>query len=221
MPPSLQAKLLHVLQDKEFSRLGGDEDIEVDVRVITATNRNLEEYLHNSQFRQDLYYRINVVSIHMPALRERKDDIPELMDFFLQKYAASFNKRVPSVSKATLKSLISYTWPGNIRELENLAKKFVILENESLALTELVDPGVMAMPKPFAPGDPSNPRVSLKNVGRMAAREAERKLILGTLMETRWNRRKAAELLDISYKALLYKIKQNNIIRKISHLSSK
>jgi two-component system response regulator AtoC len=159
-----------------------------------------------------------VVSIHLPALRERKEDLPELMEYFLHRYSQTFNKNVPALSKTTLKLLQNYHWPGNVRELENVIKKIVLLENEALALSELLQTDSKPTwnhPKQ----DPHvSPKISLKNVGKLAAREAERQLILQTLMETRWNRKKVAEQLDISYKALLYKIKQNNISRKNSLL---
>ncbi len=218
MPVSLQAKLLHVLNDKEFSRLGGDQDVEVDVRVITATNRNLEEELRIGQFREDLYYRVNVVSIHLPPLRERKEDLPELIDYFLNHYSRTFNKKMPSLSKVMMSSLLAHHWPGNVRELENVIKKIVVLENETLALAEIncvEDYSPLTVP---LKGEKNVPRISLKTAGKIAAREAERELILGTLSETRWNRKKTAELLEISYKALLYKIKQNNISRgRLTH----
>src|SRR6185436_3542943 len=137
MHPSLQAKLLHVLQDNEFSRLGGDEEVSVDVRVITATNRQIEKELQNGNFREDLYYRINVVSIHLPPLRDRKEDIPELAECFLKKYSCLFEKTVSPLSQAAINSLLSYHWPGNVRELENIIKKVVVLENEELATRDL------------------------------------------------------------------------------------
>jgi two-component system response regulator AtoC len=214
MPVSLQAKLLHVLNDKEFSRLGGDQDVEVDVRVVTATNRNLEEGLRNGQFREDLYYRVNVVSIHLPPLRERKEDLPELIDYFLNHYSKSFNKKLPALSRFMLSALMTHHWPGNVRELENVIKKIVVLENETLALAEINGPEVYPLPNIPSRSETHPPRTSLKAAGKIAAREAERKLILETLATTRWNRRRTAELLEISYKALLYKIRQNSISRK-------
>ena len=214
MHPTLQAKLLHVLQDHEFSRLGGDEDVSVDVRVITATNRQIEKELQNGTFREDLYYRINVVSIHLPPLRERKEDISELSDYFLRKYSSTFDKKYQPLSKSTLNALVAYDWPGNIRELENLIKKVVVFENEEYALQSLD-------PAPKVPGASelvdqtgNNGRVSLKKIGKLAAREAEKQLIMQTLLETRWNRKKAADLLEISYKALLYKIKEAGLCKK-------
>jgi len=212
--PSLQAKLLHVLQDREFSRLGGDEDVSVDVRVITATNRQIEKELQNGNFREDLYYRINVVSIHMPPLREHKEDVPELIEYFLRRYSVTFEKCCPTLSKMAINALLSYDWPGNVRELENVIKKIVVLGNEEFALRDmglssklLAQNGATRLP--LASG-----RIPLKKAGKLAAMQAEKELILGTLLETRWNRKKAAALLEISYKALLYKIKQAGLSKK-------
>jgi two-component system, NtrC family, response regulator AtoC len=212
--PSLQAKLLHVLQDREFSRLGGDEDVSVDVRVITATNRQIEKDLQNGNFREDLYYRINVVSIHLPPLRERKEDVLELCEYFLRKYSSIFEKKYPILSKTGINSLLSYDWPGNVRELENIVKKIVVLENEEFALKDFGLGSELSANSSVNGTSPTQGRISLKKAGKMAAQEAEKDLILGTLMETRWNRKKAAALLDISYKALLYKIKQTGISKK-------
>jgi two-component system, NtrC family, response regulator AtoC len=214
MHPTLQAKLLHVLQDREFSRLGGEEDVNVDVRVITATNRQIERELQNGTFREDLYYRINVVSIHLPPLRERKEDISELSDYFLKKYSTLFDKKYQPLSVATTNALLAYDWPGNVRELENLIKKIVVFENEEYALQNLA-PGLVNTPSSVSAGETVyRGRVSLKKIGKAAAQEAEKQLILQTLLETRWNRKKAADLLEISYKALLYKIKQAGLSKK-------
>jgi two-component system, NtrC family, response regulator AtoC len=211
MHPSLQAKLLHVLQDNEFSRLGGDEDVSVDVRVITATNRQIEKELQNGNFREDLYYRINVVSIHLPPLRERMEDLFELADFFLRKYAGIFDKQYVPLAKSTLGVFHSYHWPGNVRELENIIKKIVVLENQESALRDI---GMVSTCTEDGTITAQNQRFSLKKVGKLAAQEAEKQLILDTLLQTRWNRKKAADLLDISYKALLYKIKQSGISKR-------
>jgi two-component system response regulator AtoC len=212
MHPSLQAKLLHVLQDNEFSRLGGDEGVSVDVRVITSTNRHIEKELQNGNFREDLYYRINVVSIHLPPLRERKQDIPELSEYFLGKYSMVFDKEYGPLSNTTMNFFLTYEWPGNVRELENVIKKIVVLENQEFALRDLgMNSGLV---RERISGSSGTERISLKRVSKQAAQEAERQLILGTLLETRWNRKKAAHLLDISYKALLYKIKQSGLSKK-------
>lgn len=212
--PSLQAKLLHVLQDSEFSRLGGDEDVSVDVRVVTATNRQIEKDLQAGSFREDLYYRINVVSIHLPPLRERKDDILDLANHFLGKYSAAFDKNVGSLSGTTASALLSYSWPGNVRELENVVKKIVVLQNEEVAIRELGLVSGAGERVQQLDSRSSMGHLSLKKVGKLAAHEAEKQLIMKTLSETRWNRKKAAELLDISYKALLYKIKQNGLSKR-------
>ena len=212
MHPSLQAKLLHVLQDSEFSRLGGDEDVSVDVRVITATNRQIEKELQNGNFREDLYYRINVVSIHLPPLRERMEDLFELADFFLHKYVDIFDKKYVPLTKSTLSVFHSYHWPGNVRELENIIKKIVVLENQESALRDIGMLSSTAIEDGSTTCQPQ--RFSLKKVGKLAAQEAEKQLILDTLLQTRWNRKKAADLLDISYKALLYKIKQSGISKR-------
>lgn len=200
--PSLQTKLLHVLQDSEFGRLGGDEDVSVDVRVITATNRQIEKELQNGNCREDLYYRINVVSIHLPPLRKRMEDLFELADFFLRKYAGIFDKKYVPLAKSTLGVFHSHHWPGNVRELENIIKKIVVLENQESALRDI---GMVSTHNATEDGNTNgqSQRFSLKKVGKLAAQEAEKQLILDTLLQTRWNRKKAADLLDISYKALL------------------
>jgi two-component system, NtrC family, response regulator AtoC len=213
MHPSLQAKLLHVLQDNEFSRLGGDEGVSVDVRVITSTNRHIEKELQNGNFREDLYYRINVVSIHLPPLRERKQDIPDLSEYFLRKYSMVFDKEYGPLSNTTMNFFLTYEWPGNVRELENVIKKIIVLENQEFALKDLGMNSGLARERTVSASSGME-RISLKRVGKQAAQEAERQLILGTLLETRWNRKKAAQLLDISYKALLYKIKQSGLSKK-------
>lgn len=212
--PSLQAKLLHVLQDNEFSRLGGDEDVCVDVRVITATNRQIEKDLQNGNFREDLYYRINVVSIHLPPLRERKEDIPEISEYFLRRYSMIFDKAYIPLSKSTVNCLISYDWPGNVRELENIIKKIVVLENQEYATRDLGIAPNSQIGTISIENNSGGERIPLKKAGKLAAQEAEKQLILGTLLETRWNRKKAAEILEISYKALLYKIKQSGLSKK-------
>ena len=170
--------------------------------------------MQNGTFREDLYYRINVVSIHLPPLRERKEDIAELADYFLRKYSSIFDKRYQPLSKPTTNALFAYSWPGNVRELENLIKKIVVFENEEYALQNL-DPGMNSPAgRVGSPEAGDQGRVSLKKIGKLAAQEAEKQLILQTLLETRWNRKKAADLLEISYKALLYKIKQAGLSKK-------
>src|SRR5215469_7099984 len=137
MHPALQAKLLHVLQDGQFSRLGGKRDIAVDVRVPAATNKFLEQAVAQGAFREDLFYRLNVVTIHIPPLRERREEIPLFLDFFLRKYSEFYGKQPPAFSEYAVTRMLDYTWPGNIRELENLVKRYVIVGNESQIIREL------------------------------------------------------------------------------------
>src|SRR5215831_8176140 len=137
MHPALQAKLLHVLQDGQFSRLGGKRDIAVDVRVLAATNKFLEHAVEDGAFREDLFYRLNVVTIHIPPLRERREEIPVFLDFFLRKYSEFYGKQPAPFSDYAQARMMEYTWPGNIRELENLVKRYVIVGNESQIIREL------------------------------------------------------------------------------------
>jgi two-component system response regulator AtoC len=213
---SLQAKLLQVLQDGRFSRLGGETDIYVDARVIAASNRNLESAVRESTFRADLFYRLNVVTITLPPLRERREEIPLLMDFFFERYAREYARDAKPVSSELREKLLAYDWPGNIRELENLVKRVVVLGAAAPVLLEFGARAVEAQPESTSPAAVSEltrflageiARVSLKQVGREAAQVAEARLIAKVLERTRWNRREAAEILQISYKALLYKMK--------------
>jgi two-component system response regulator AtoC len=248
MQPGLQAKLLQVLQDGEFARLGSRDDVRVDVRVVAATNRDLDQAVANGLFREDLFFRLNVVCITLPPLRQRRDEIPALMQLFLNHYAEHYNKPRFEPAHDTLRLFGEYEWPGNVRELENLVKRMVILGTDEPVRRDLADaiagrtrspgliPALQGRPAaepaapPVAAAAPSNgaaaaagaapgngaPAVlngSLKEIGRQAAREAERELIFRTLQQTRWNRREAAEMLGISYKALLYKIKEAELDR--------
>ena len=216
MHPSLQAKLLQVLQDGEFSRLGGEADVKVDTRIIAATNRNLEEAVKEGTFREDLFYRLNVVTVQLPPLRERKDAIPLLVDFFLQKYNEQYRKNLSPLSPETLASLMAYHWPGNVRELENMMKRMVVLGNERVVVQELAMKEAPP-PRPEASGvdlDALGPDlvngkgIDLKAISKRAAQVAEQRVIERVLQQTRWNRKEAAERLQISYKALLYKMKE-------------
>jgi two-component system, NtrC family, response regulator AtoC len=223
---ALQSKLLQVLQDGEFARLGGRRDVTVDVRVVAATNRDLELAVADGQFREDLFFRLNVVCITLPPLRRRREEIPALTKFFLGAYAEHYNKTAPALATDTLRLFAEYEWPGNVRELENLIKRMVILGTDAPIRRDIanaiagrsVPPGPIpalqvntapAIRPPSPPPPPEAPLSgSLKDIGRSAARGAERELIARTLQQTRWNRREAAEILGISYKALLYKIKE-------------
>jgi two-component system, NtrC family, response regulator AtoC len=212
MHPALQAKLLHVLQDGEYARLGAKQDISVNVRVVCATNKQLEQLVTQGLFREDLFYRINVVTVNIPPLRERREEIAALSRYFLAKYAALYERPALPLSHEVLQSLMRYAWPGNIRELENLCKRFVIFGDASQMVRELA-----AKPYPSASAPivelrnadaPETAAPSLLEIGRQAAWTAERQAIESMLVETRWNRREAARRLRVSYKALLNKIKQ-------------
>jgi two-component system response regulator AtoC len=212
MSPKLQAKLLQVLQDGEFSRLGGHVEVRVDVRVVAATNRNLEEMVGQGAFREDLYYRLNVVNVRVPPLRERRQEIPVLTDHFLKLYSREYRRELPSLSDRLKQGLAEYPWPGNVRELENMIKRIVVLQREDAIAEEIF--GVtqrLALNTPEeAPEpelDPTQEGVSLRDIGRRAAREAERRALRRVLYETNWNRKKAAKILEVSYKTLLQKIK--------------
>jgi DNA-binding NtrC family response regulator len=230
MHPSLQAKLLHVLQDGRFSRLGAKKDVAVDVRIICATNKPLEERVREGMFREDLLYRINVVTIFVPPLRERRDEIPVLTNYLLRKFAAQYGRELHPLGPEVMEKMLAYEWPGNIRELENLCKRFVLVGNETQIFRELSGrTGLKAVsseatfpPVHFAENPVNNiseastagslqPGLSLLEVGRRAAWEAERRAILQMLEVTHWNRREASRRLQVSYKALLNKIKQMNL----------
>ena len=205
MHPGLQAKLLHVLQDGEFSRLGSKRDTAVDVRVLCATNKLLENQVAEGLFREDLFYRINVVTVHIPPLRERRDEIPVLLSYFIEKYSGVYHRRVPPLEEKTVKYLTAYSWPGNIRELENLCKRYVIVGNVTQMVRELSARAPGLSPSPRIP--PAEGQLSLLEIGRHAAWQAERQAIREMLLATRWNRKEAARRLKVSYKALLNKIK--------------
>lgn len=199
-----QAKLLQLLQDGRFCRIGAQREREVQARVICATNRELQRETESGTFRQDLFYRINVVSLELPTLKERSGDIPMLVAYFLEKYNKQFDRGVRPFSNPLLRRLQKYHWPGNIRELENLVKNYVVLESEKSINDRLLD------------GDqdyssfeiPSGETIRLKKVTQEAAKRLERKVILKMLESHEWHRRSTARALNISYSALLYKMKQ-------------
>jgi DNA-binding NtrC family response regulator len=264
MPAGLQAKLLHVLQDSEFTKLGSNRPVTVDVRIIAATNRDLEAMMRAGSFREDLYYRLQVIELHVPPLRERREEIPQLIEFFLVKYSERYGRPLRRPSEPLRETLLTYAWPGNVRELENVIKRFVILQDEGLVMAELkrarthADIGAprSAMPIPTAPpvqlappsmyvppvavaapasapavatpvaaAEPPEPEpddgaaepvipsgpISLPELAREAAMRAERAAIQQALDRFRWNRRKAADFLGVSYKTLLNKMKECGI----------
>jgi len=204
--PALQGKLLHVLQDGQFSRVGGRSTIKVNVRVLAATNQNLEQAVAAGRFREDLYYRLNVIQIVVPPLRERREEIPALAEYFVRRYARLFQREEFSLPPETIEQLTRHRYPGNVRELENVIKRMIVLGYSQVTMNPLPSGlesgdanGSVRAAKPGAP--------SLKTVSRKAAQAAEREAILRALEQTRWNRLQAAKLLNISYRALLYKIK--------------
>jgi two-component system response regulator AtoC len=193
-----QRSLLYALPDGEARPRRGS----LGARVISTTNRNLDDEMRAGRFRGELYYRINGVCLRLPPLRDRKEDIPLLVESFLTKYAAEFGRPRPSLSPRALRMLLDYSWPGNIRELENAVKKIVALGTENLGLPELVAERVEVRTETELRS------YSLKAAARAASRGAEREMILEALARTRWNRKRAAQELQISYKSLLYKLKQ-------------
>ncbi len=272
MKPALQAKLLHVLQDAEFTKLGSNKRIQVDVRVVAATNRDLEKMMTSGDFREDLYYRLKVIELTVPALRERRDEIPTLTDFFIARYSRKYNRPVKLLSDELRELFLSYDWPGNIRELENMIKRIVVLQDEQLVIAEIqqnmqkaaaaaqqaamaaaaqqaamaaapvmvgagaaVPMGVSTMavggialpvvpvsaqsavavetPDPMEDAEPAAEGGSLAAVAKAAAMKAERVAIEQTLRQVHWNRRKASQILGVSYKTLLNKIKESGISR--------
>ncbi|MGO9270296.1 MAG: sigma-54 interaction domain-containing protein [Terriglobia bacterium] len=204
LEPSLQAKLLQLLQDGQFCRIGAQEDKRVEVRVVCATNRELEREIRAGSFRQDLFYRINVVTVHLAPLRERSVDIPALVGYFLDYYSQKYNIPARPLSAGALRMMREYNWPGNVRELENLVKRYVILGSEEAITSDLLArDGDRSVEEMFGHGP-----FSLKVATRQAVRELERTIILRMLQENHWNRKQTARSLKISYRALLYKIKE-------------
>jgi len=201
---ALQSKLLQLLQDGQFCRIGAQEDKKVEVRIVCATNRQLEVEIESGTFRQDLFYRINVVNLQLPPLRERRADVEDLINYFLEYYNRKYNCRARALSGELIGVLQKYHWPGNIRELENLVKRYVILGNEEVITSDLV----AHEPESFNPELNLDGPISLKKLTRQAVRDLERKVILKVLQANHWNRKRAARALNISYRALLYKIRE-------------
>jgi two-component system response regulator AtoC len=240
MPPEMQAKLLQVLQDGEYFRVGGTKAVKVNTRVVVATNRDLEGAIVDGSFRRDLYYRLNVVSVRVPSLRERPEDIEPLSTFFLERYARRYDSGLDVLPDEVLQVFLKYAWPGNVRELENLVRRMVVLGDPRAVLSEIDLNAVQAQTQavPVQAATPiSSPVISrvemgpvdalqflgvisegeldtigLKDIAHRAQVVAEREAIAHILRKCAWNKRKAAQRLQISYKALLYKIKECGII---------
>jgi two-component system response regulator AtoC len=218
MSPALQAKMLQVIQDSVFTRLGGHEEIQVDVQIVSATNRPLIEMVAQNQYREDLYFRLNVVNIHIPPLRERRVEIPELAETFLRRYSIQYQKEQHELSAELRSAFERYAFPGNVRELENMIKRIVVLESEDSILEEIarreagdsrVRTGLQTLLEEIeeTAGD-----VPLREVGRRVAQQAEREAIERVLRHTGWNRKQAAKLLNVSYKTLLHKIRECGLV---------
>ena len=208
---SLQAKLLHVLQDGSFTRIGDYEEKRMEARVICATNRELAREIESGAFRSDLFYRINVISIQLPPLRDRRQHVPQLAEYFRQRFNQRFQKQAIPLSDAAVERLQQRDWRGNVRELENSIARYVVLGSEEALFAE--GPGNRAVVKPSITA-PAGSNLSLKNIAKQATRQIEHEAILKALQNNQWNRRKAAEVLKISYRALLYKVRQAGLPAK-------
>lgn len=234
MPLSLQSKILHVLQCGEFSPLGSEQDIKTDAWVIAATNCQLEDKIKNKEFREDLFYRLNIIKIEIPPLRDRPDDIPPLVDYYLKLYASQYpDREIDKPDKSTLDKLCAFQWPGNVRQLQNSIKKQVVLNNWDLVIDELTrvnnNGREQSVPMPGQGPNPVNhpihpnslisefldvsksadsifEDISLKKIKKKAVDRVEKEVIGYVLEKTGWNRSKASRILKISYKTLLYKI---------------
>jgi two-component system response regulator AtoC len=228
MPLSLQSKMLQVLQDFQFSRLGAKTDVKVNCWVLAATNQDLEQAVRDNRFREDLYYRLNIIRIFIPPLRERPDDLSILIDYFAEQFAERIERPLFEFTDGARSFFQRYSWPGNVRELKNTVERLMILgdwgtvkqelmarETKQIDGHELTTQPSLAMPKDLdvAP-EPRRKFPPLKEVKKKAVQEAEGRLISEVLRETDWNRKRAAKLLQISYKALLYKIKELNLRRE-------
>ena len=215
MSPMMQAKLLHVLQDGEFARLGSRSSTKVDVRVIAATNIDMEKCIANRTFREDLYYRLSAFVLHIPPLRERRQEIPYLLHEMSRRMAASLQMEPLPLSKRMIEAAIQYNWPGNLRELGNFMKRYLILRDEVVAVVELeskimrqVRAEPASAPANVRPIVPEAPQGGLKGAVRSMKDATETQMIREVLIQNRWNRRLTAEQLKISYKALMYKIRK-------------
>jgi len=204
LEPSIQAKLLQLLQDGEFNRIGAATDRRIDVRFVCATNRSLEREMRAGNFREDLFYRISTLTIQLPSLRERKEDIPMLVDYFLRLHSGRLGHSTRGLSDSFLSELTKYSWPGNIRELENLIKSYVVFGSEDDLRAAMFN----GHEDFLYPEIPSNGAVSLKQVVREATKHIERTYILKALEAHKWNRRRAARALKISYAGLLCKMRE-------------
>lgn len=203
MSPLLQAKLLHVLQDGEFYRLGGTRPQTSEARIVAATNKNLETMVANGSFREDLYFRLNVIKVEIPPLRERREDIPSFCSLFVERYRSRYNSTVKQLPKQVMEAFMNHDWPGNVRELENAVKRFLILPDLEGSVPQIK----ARASQPPAEAPARKPTViSLKDLAASASDKTERELVFRTLNEVNWNRKAAALRLGICYKSLLNKL---------------
>jgi two-component system, NtrC family, response regulator AtoC len=205
MNPLLQAKLLHVLQDGEYARLGGTRSLKSEARILAATNKRLETLVATGTFREDLFFRLNVITIEVPPLRERPEDVLPLCRFFVERYRAKYRSAVERIPEELEQAFVRYHWPGNVRQLENAVKRFLILPDLQHALAELHKPVVLKE---------GAEKLSLKEMSANAAEKAEKEIILRTLEEVNWNRKQAARQLNICYKSLLNKLRRWQLGRR-------
>jgi two-component system NtrC family response regulator len=209
IPPAVQVKLLRAIQFGQIERLGGNKTLNLDVRIVTATNRNLEEMIRNNEFREDLYYRFNVVQIQIPSLRSRKIDIPPLINHFLEKYSSQNGRIVKTISKESHNALMKYDYPGNVRELENIIQRAVVLtRNTVLSLNDL--PNSISEPEYFELNGKNNTNIELGDMN-LCVEQLEKSMIGKALKQTAGNQVKAAELLNISERTLRYKMTKYKI----------
>jgi two-component system response regulator PilR (NtrC family) len=208
LPPMLQVKLLRVVQEKTFRRIGGSEDIKVDVRIISATHQNLEEKVKKKEFREDLYYRLNVIPIFLPPLRERKEDIPLLINNFIEKYAQMFGKEIRNISSYAMELLMNYAFPGNIRELENIIERSVAMESSNIILPEN-----LSLSTDTAPGTPNfDIEITDKGIDLSAELEKIEKIMIEkVLLRTKGSKANAARLLNVTFDSLRYRMQKLNV----------
>jgi len=213
-----QSKLLQFLQDGRFSRLGDESERAVETRLICATNRDLEQEIDSGKFRADLYYRINVVRLKLPRLRERREDIPLLAEYFLMRFQQEFNKKAEPLTKEMMQYLQTLDWPGNIREFSNGIARHVLIGTEASIAEEIPQERSSSL----LPRLGGNEAVPLKSISREAIRALEKNVILEALHANQWNRRKAAQQLKISYRALIYKIRDAGLAaRRVGRVASR
>jgi len=216
--PALQAKLLHLLQDGHFTRLGGETGKQADVRFIFATNRDLRQEVLTGGFREDLFYRMDGVTLELPPLRERVEDIESLVEYFVAKYNDKYGCQAGPLSSAAREKLQGYHWPGNIRQLENLIRRYVVLGSEEAMMAEISSRAANV----FHFVIPPNGKVPLKEIKREAVRQVERQVIFKVLEANGWRRKRSAQMLKISYRALVYKLHELGVpsAQSSSHGSS-